>query len=181
MWLNFSGELPSFLVLSFRLPSKILALGSERPYDPFTIVAGILLAVIIVRAIYLIFRSRRLKTRIFLTLIAIGAAYAVGLSPYLQEHGIDSTQQKIIGLFVLSLALIPLFYKSRRKERIPFAAETRKEVLEKQDYKCAICRKSLLRFNIDFDHVNGNRSDNRLSNCRALCTPCHRKRHANEE
>ena len=62
----------------------------------------------------------------------------------------------------------PLFYKIRRKERMPFPSETKNGVLEDQDYKCAICGRGLSRFNIDFDHNNGHRSDNRSSNCRAL-------------
>jgi hypothetical protein len=149
--------------------------------DPFAIIAGILLAVIVIRGLHLLSRYRKPKSRIFLAGLAVGAAYFVGFSSYFPDQGIDSTQQKIVGVFLQSLALIPLFYKSRKKERIPFAAETREKVLEKQNYKCALCRKSLVRFNIDFDHINGNRSDDRLSNCRALCTPCHRKRHANKD
>lgn len=146
--------------------------------DPFTVAAEILLFVIAIRIIHLRWRYRRSNTRIFLCFVFIAAAYYLGFSSYLPDNGVDLTQQKFLAVFSLFLAIVPLFYKTRRKERIQFSSETKKDALEDQDYKCAICGRGLSRFNIDFDHKNGNRSDNRPSNCRALCTPCHRKRHA---
>lgn len=107
-------------------------------------------------------------------------AYYFGASPYLREHDVSLASQRFIVIIILLLGFIPLFYKSRKKQRIGFTTETKTIILRKQDHKCAMCGKGLVRFNVDFDHISGDKSDNRISNCRALCTPCHRKRHANE-
>ncbi|MGA9910553.1 MAG: HNH endonuclease signature motif containing protein, partial [Nitrososphaeraceae archaeon] len=69
-------------------------------------------------------------------------------------------------------------YKSTKRVRVGFTAYTKGERLKKQRNKCARCKKTLIKFNIDFDHKNGNRSDNRITNCKAFCTPCHRKKHS---
>ena len=44
--------------------------------------------------------------------------------------------------------------------------------------KCAICGKFMNQWDRDFDHKNGNSSNNKLSNCRALHPSCHRRMHA---
>jgi len=93
-----------------------------------------------------------------------------------QNTGVDLTTQKVSSLSVLSLAILPLFYKTKKKENIPFTTETRNKVFEKQDHKCAICGKSLTRFSINFDHINGNRSDNRTSNCSNKASKHHSKK-----
>jgi hypothetical protein len=146
--------------------------------DPFTVLAEILIVAIVIGIVYVKWRYRRSKVRIFLSIVFVVAAYFITTSTYLPHNGVDLTEQKFLAVFMLFLAIIPLFYKTRKKERMPFPSETKKATLEDQDYKCAFCGRGLSRFNIDFDHKNGNRSDNRSSNCRALCTPCHRERHA---
>lgn len=52
-----------------------------------------------------------------------------------------------------------------------FSQGTRERVLRKQNHRCVYCRKALKV--IDYHHKNGNRSDNRESNCQALCPNCH--------
>ncbi|MCH8834068.1 MAG: HNH endonuclease [Thaumarchaeota archaeon] len=48
-------------------------------------------------------------------------------------------------------------------------------VLFSQKCRCKFC-KIRLEFP-DFDHIDGNSSNNDVSNCVALCPNCHRKRH----
>jgi hypothetical protein len=148
--------------------------------DPFTIFVEILIVVILARIIYIKLGYKKPNRRILLAFLPLALAYFIGFSSYLPDHGLSLVQQKTLAVCALSLALLPLFSKPRRKERIPFAKVIRRQVLKKQKHKCAKCRKALIQFNVDFHHSNGNRSDNRLSNCRALCTPCHRKRHSYE-
>ena len=83
----------------------------------------------------------------------------------------------IFSLLILLVILIILVAK-RNKTREDFSSETKKEALSDQDYKCAICGKFMDHWDRDFDHKNGNRSDNKLSNCRALHPKCHRRMHA---
>jgi 5-methylcytosine-specific restriction endonuclease McrA len=47
-------------------------------------------------------------------------------------------------------------------------------VLKDQNYKCAICKRGAGVW--DYDHIDGNRSNNDISNCQALCPNCHAKK-----
>src|SRR3990172_865620 len=61
--------------------------------------------------------------------------------------------------------------KSNRKE---FSEKTKKATLTKQKYWCNNCKKKLGLY--DFDHIDGNRSNNSPENCQALCLNCHAKK-----
>jgi hypothetical protein len=88
---------------------------------------------------------------------------------------------KIIGLTVLSLGValsmlgvIAFRQRHKRKksrERKDFHRYVKQNVLRKQDHKCAHCRKILNV--VDWDHKNGDRSNNHENNCQALCPNCH--------
>ena len=74
---------------------------------------------------------------------------------------------------IIKYALRPdLAKKTRRKN---FSKRTRLLIKLLQNFDCNDCGK----YNkfLEFHHKNGNRSDNRLENCEALCPNCHRKRH----
>jgi hypothetical protein len=88
---------------------------------------------------------------------------------------------KISGLTVLSLGLVMsllglVAFRRRHKrrkfrERKGFPRYVKENILRKQGHKCAHCRKQL---NIvDWDHKNGDRSNNQENNCQALCPNCH--------
>lgn len=83
----------------------------------------------------------------------------------------------IIGfiIIILILAIISLLSKlikkNIKKMRKNFSIQIKEAVLKKQNYRCAICRMRLKV--MDFDHKNGNRSDNQKKNCQALCPNCH--------
>ncbi len=77
-------------------------------------------------------------------------------------------------LFLIVLVAIAIRIKKGKKksrERKGFSQSVQQSVLRKQDHKCAHCKR-LLNV-VDYDHKNGDRSDNRESNCQALCPNCH--------
>ena len=66
---------------------------------------------------------------------------------------------------------------SKPKARKNFSKVTKELVLKIQKNKCKACdRKSK---NWDFDHIDGDSSNNRLDNCQALCPNCHAKKTRN--
>lgn len=127
---------------------------------------------------YVWLKVRRPYLRIGLTIIIVAITYITSISDIPKNYGFNVPLQKTISLAILSLALLTLFYKSKKKIRLYFTISTKNQALRRQKQRCSICGKGLTKFNIDFDHKNGDRANNRLSNCRALCTPCHRKKHA---
>jgi 5-methylcytosine-specific restriction endonuclease McrA len=62
----------------------------------------------------------------------------------------------------------------KRGERRYFTASVKEETIQKQHHKCAICKKTVGVW--DFDHKDGNRSNNDPNNCQALCPTCHAKK-----
>ena len=82
----------------------------------------------------------------------------------------------IVILFSIAVTGIVLNSLNKLKKgtngtRKGFSQGTRERVLRKQNHRCVYCRKILKV--IDYHHKNGNRSDNRESNCQALCPNCH--------
>ena len=73
--------------------------------------------------------------------------------------------------------LLPTYKKGKRRN---FTMKNKEQVISKQKGKCAICRGYLNRWERDFHHKDGNRSNNDSSNCQAAHTRCHRKKHAEE-
>ena len=65
-----------------------------------------------------------------------------------------------------------------KKERSNFDKKIKDLVYLKQKGKCKICGGYISKYDRDYDHKNGNRSDNKISNCQLLHTRCHRKRHS---
>jgi hypothetical protein len=57
------------------------------------------------------------------------------------------------------------------RQRRYFTDSVKENILDKQRHKCAHCNR-LLNV-VDYDHKNGERSNNKESNCIALCPNCH--------
>ena len=68
-----------------------------------------------------------------------------------------------------------IMYNNKNKlKRKSFSQEVQKLTLIKQAYTCNMCKNKLDVTN--FDHIDGNRSNNSIANCQALCPNCHAKK-----
>jgi peptidoglycan/LPS O-acetylase OafA/YrhL len=93
----------------------------------------------------------------------------------------STNEHKIIGLLLWCASFAILVFTSTKKEkRKQFSQLVRKQSIQRQENKCAVCRRRLEIYGLDFHHANGDRSNNKFSNCKVLCTPCHRRRHAQQ-
>ena len=63
---------------------------------------------------------------------------------------------------------------SKPKARRNFSKSTKELVLREQKNRCKDCAKKSK--NWDFDHIDGDSSNNILNNCQALCPNCHAKK-----
>jgi len=63
---------------------------------------------------------------------------------------------------------------SQKGKRKQFLKKTKQMTLIKQNFRCASCKNRLE--SPDFDHIDGNSSNNDISNCQALCPNCHAKK-----
>jgi len=73
-------------------------------------------------------------------------------------------------IFIIIVAVVwELTHRSRKRKVFP--QSVKQKTLEKQRHKCANCKR-LLNV-VDYHHKNGKRSDNKESNCVALCPNCH--------
>jgi hypothetical protein len=74
----------------------------------------------------------------------------------------------IIISVLIAAIIIKLKHRNvKYRERRYFPEYVKKETLLDQNYRCAICKRSAGVWN--FDHVDGNRSNNDANNCQALC------------
>jgi hypothetical protein len=80
----------------------------------------------------------------------------------------------LLFIFILFLVGIGFLIRRRGHERRYFNSETKRYILKKQGRRCANCNWNAGVF--DFDHKDGNRSNNKVSNCQALCPNCHAKK-----
>jgi len=132
--------------------------------------------VVLLGLLILIWMKRKKNTR-------IGIGTILGLLSYLAWFSTGSSnitlgEQRIIALLLWGVAFILLISEPRRiRKRKHFTELVKREVIHKQKNRCATCKRKLEPYVSNFHHVNGNRSDNRFSNCKALCIPCHRRKH----
>ena len=66
---------------------------------------------------------------------------------------------------------------SKSKTRRNFTKSTKETILSEQKNKCKDCGKKPK--NWDFDHIDGDNSNNSLNNCQALCPNCHARKTRN--
>jgi len=81
----------------------------------------------------------------------------------------------------VSVKALMLYSKAKKQKIKPgkrkYFSEKKQDITKKdQNYKCDKCGKKAKFF--EFHHRDGNRSNNDLSNCQALCLDCHRETHS---
>ncbi len=126
-------------------------------------------------------RKTRLRAIIGM-LLTITSTY-VWLFSHTLSHYLTTGQQKAFAISLMFFALAILYRASARlkkQNRLSFSGGVKEVVLRKQKYRCAICKEKLELYGRDFHHKNGDRSNNRPSNCQVLCPQCHRRNHAEE-
>lgn len=62
----------------------------------------------------------------------------------------------------------------KHRERRYFPESVKRQKLHEQNYKCIICKRSAGVW--DYDHIDGDRSNNNPRNLQALCPTCHAKK-----
>ena len=134
---------------------------------------------ILLGLIMLIWMKRKKSTRIaigtILGLLSYLAWFSIG--PLNESSNLALGEQRIIVLLLWGVALFLLISEPCRiRKRKHFTQLVKREVIHKQKNRCATCKRKLVPYVANFHHVNGDRSDNRLSNCKALCIPCHRRK-----
>ncbi len=124
-----------------------------------------------------------IKRRKFCVAVAVILEFASCLSwfsstAWWAEYDISPRDQKIIAVLLWIIAVIILVSRSAKKEkRRHFTQAVKRHVIRKQKGKCIMCKRKLEAYGSDLHHKNGDRSNNKLSNCEVLCTPCHRRKH----
>lgn len=71
---------------------------------------------------------------------------------------------------------VSLLFSNPKKERRYFSAPDVRETIRRQRGKCSSCKSYLNRYSRDLDHKDGNRNNNKRSNCQVLCSNCHSKK-----
>lgn len=126
--------------------------------------------------------KRRKRTRLilslFLGLVSFFCWFSAG--GFWANYSIGIPEQRFIALISLGFGFWVLVSKSIKEKRRPFSAIVRREVIQKQKGRCAACKRKLTAYGLDLDHKNGDRSNNKPSNCQILCVPCHRRKHAKQ-
>jgi hypothetical protein len=116
--------------------------------------------------------------------VLIGIIFAL-LSCLAWHHASTEERSSLIALEYNAFALVLwigasfiLIAKCEKKsKRKNFSALVKLYTIKRQKNKCARCKVGLESYGLDFHHSDGDRSNNNSSNCRALCTSCHRRIH----
>ena len=95
---------------------------------------------------------------------------------YVDFKDFNNYDSLLILFFIIIIIGIIVIWKltHRTKERRYFSTEVKRQILKNQDFKCAICKKNAGVW--DYDHKNGDKSNNKMTNCQALCPNCHAKK-----
>jgi hypothetical protein len=124
---------------------------------------------------------RRKRARFILSLSLGLLSYVCWFSfnaDWWQEYNIELYEQRFLAVIFLSIGFWVLVSKSFEEKRKNFSVVVRREMIQKQKGRCKRCKRKLEAYGVDLDHKNGDRSNNKPSNCQVLCVPCHRRKHA---
>src|SRR5918994_465681 len=142
--------------------------------------ANLFFSAILLGLILLSYIKRRKRIRLILSLSLGLLSYVCWFSidaHWWEEYNIELYEQRLLAIIFLNISFWVLVSRSVKEKRRHFSEIVRRQVIQKQNGKCATCKRKLLPFGMDLDHKNGDRSNNKPSNCQILCTPCHRRKH----
>jgi peptidoglycan/LPS O-acetylase OafA/YrhL len=125
--------------------------------------------------------KRRKRVRVVFGLSLVLLSYICWFSnqPELwSAYNVSPNEQRFLAIVLWGIALWVLVRKSSKEKRRYFTKVVRSETIQNQKGRCNNCKRKLVAYDVDFDHKNGDRSNNKLSNCQVLCVPCHRRKHA---
>ena len=78
-------------------------------------------------------------------------------------------------LIIIGAIAWTITHRRKYRKRRYFTETVKKQTLRDQNYKCAICKRTTGGV-WDYDHIDGNRSNNDIDNYQALCPNCHAKK-----
>jgi len=120
-------------------------------------------------------RERSLNLKFAMGIIFIGQIFMFLFDEsYIDEdNNVILNRYLLLSLFLIGIGILYYLIKLRKKLMIRqhFSSEVKSQILKKQNYKCASCKKFLNIY--DFDHKDNDRSNNSYNNCQALCPICH--------
>ncbi len=154
--------------------------NSIQKEDKLDFISDLLFSMMLISLFPLMYTTRRRRyTVVLATMLGIGSYFLWFSDTSLWvEHGLDIEEQKAVACVIWIVALAILISRLfKKKERKSFSVLVKREAVRRQKDKCAKCKGKLVDYGHDFDHRNGDRSNNKLSNCQVLCTSCHRKKH----
>jgi hypothetical protein len=142
--------------------------------------SSLIFSIMLIVSLLLAYIKRRKR---FCVAVAIILGFASCLSwfsstTWWADYDISPAEQKIIAVLLWIIAVIILVSRSTKEEkRRHFTQAVKRHIIRKQKGKCIMCKRKLEAYGSDLHHKNGDRSNNKLSNCEVLCTPCHRRKH----
>ena len=118
-------------------------------------------------------RSLNLKLAMGIILTGQIVTFLFGESYIDEDNNVILNRYLLLSLFLIEIGMLYFLIKLRKKYMIRqhFSNEVKSQILKKQKYKCASCKKFLNVY--DFDHKDNDRSNNSYNNCQALCPICH--------
>lgn len=153
------------------------------PNSDYSIIIYLMFLLMVVILGIMRWRNRKTKLRAMIGMLLIITSTYVWLSSHTLPHYLTTVQQKAIAISLVFFALAILYHGSARikkQNRLSFPGGVKEVVLRKQKYRCVVCKEKLELYGRDFHHKNGDRSNNKPSNCQVLCPQCHRRNHAEE-
>jgi peptidoglycan/LPS O-acetylase OafA/YrhL len=160
---------------------KIPSLINWEQIGPDNYDSNFFFTVMLLGLLLLLYIKRRKRVRLILSLSLGLLSYICWFSfnaDWWAEYNIDLHEQKFLAIIFLGIGFWVLVSKSLEEKRRNFSEVVRREAIQKQKGRCKRCKRKLEAYGIDLDHKNGDRSNNKPSNCQVLCVPCHRRKHA---
>jgi len=91
--------------------------------------------------------------------------------------GLNKNQNELLDIAASFLLMADKAGKKKASRR-QFSKLVKQKVLLRQNFRCKSCLIPLE--SVDFDHIDGDTSNNDISNCQALCPNCHAKKTRNQ-